>query len=126
MSEHAPEAAARSMDDRRDSPRIPVRIRVRRADSADPFDLREGNVSLGGFAWFGGALPVGTRVEASLMLPGTHGEVVVRGEVLNVGHGGRGSSAHVRFLELPEELELRIARYLDDVELMAHNPRGQA
>lgn len=113
-------------EDRRASPRAPVRLRVRRAGTQDPFDTREGNISLGGFAWIGGALPVGTWVEAHVTLPGPDGELVVRGEVLHVGHGGRGSSAHVRFLELSEELELRIARYLDDVERAGTHTRGGA
>lgn len=126
MSEPVSRDDARRWTDRRDSPRVPVRIRVRRADSKDPFDLREGNISLGGFAWFGGALPVGTWVEAALVLPGDGEELKVRGEVLDVGHGGRGSSAHVRFLALPEELELRIARYLDEVELATPHTRGGA
>ena len=126
MSEHAPKGDASPVDDRRDSPRVPVRIRVKRADSADPFDVREGDLSLGGFAWFGGALPVGTKVEAGLQLPGVSEELEVRGEVIKVGHGGRGSSAHVRFVELSEELELRIARYLDDVGLAAPHTRGGA
>lgn len=110
-------------EDRRASPRAPVRLRVRRADTTDPYDNREGNISLGGFAWIGGALPVGTRVEARVTLPGAGEELAVRGEVLHVGHGGRGSSAHVRFLELEVESELRIARYLDDVE-RAQPPTG--
>ena len=117
MSEQSKNSDQRSEMDRRDSPRVSMRFRVRRAGTADTFDSREGNLSLGGFAWFGSAMPVGTKVEAHFNLPGSPEELQVRGEVLHVGHGSRGTSAHVRFLDLPVEAEMRIARYLDDVEL---------
>jgi len=103
-------------DDRRASARVPMRLGIRKADSPDAFDSREGNLSLGGFAWHGAALSVGTLVEASLPLPGSQAPVLVRGQVLNVSYGARGTSAHARFLDLPLEAELLIARYLDEVE----------
>ncbi len=117
MSEQSKNSDQQPGMDRRDSPRVSMRFRVRRADTTDTFDSREGNLSLGGFAWFGAAMPVGTKVEARFNLPGTPEELQVRGEVLNVGYGSRGTSAHVRFLDLPVEVEMSIARYLDDVEL---------
>ena len=117
MSEQSKNSDQQAGMDRRDSPRVTMRFQVRRAGTADTFDSREGNLSLGGFAWFGSAMPVGTKVEARFNLPGSPEEIQVRGEVLHVGHGSRGTSAHVRFMDLPVEAELRIARYLDDVEL---------
>ena len=112
------------VEERRASPRVSMRLRVRRADSPDPFIAREGNLSLGGFAWFGGALPVGTRVEARFVLPGAPEELGAWGVVLHVGHGGRGSSAHVRFQDLPADVESRIARYLDELELSEPHEGG--
>lgn len=126
MSEQSKERNQRLEEDRRESPRVSMRIHVRRAGTSDAFESREGNISLGGFAWFGWAMPVGTKVEARFALPGSDEELQVRGEVLHVGHGSRGSSAHVRFLELSQEAELRIARYIDDIELAESKARGGA
>ncbi|HEX5748599.1 MAG TPA: PilZ domain-containing protein [Archangium sp.] len=123
MSEQSKDDGQRRADERRESPRVPMRIRVRRENSSQAFDSREGNISLGGFAWFGTSLSVGMKVEARFTLPGSTEELQVRGEVLHVAHGSRGSSAHVRFLDLPVELEMLIARYLDDLEL-AESKRG--
>ena len=126
MSERSKDGSQQPSVDRRESPRASMRLRVRRAGSSDSFELREGNLSLGGFAWYSAAMPVGTKVEACLSLPDSGEELQVRGEVIHVGHGARGTSAHVRFLDLPVEAELRIARYLDDVELAESKARGGA
>ncbi|HEX8820652.1 MAG TPA: PilZ domain-containing protein [Archangium sp.] len=126
MSEQSKDTNQRLEQDRRESPRVAMRLRVRRADTSDNFESREGNISLGGFAWFGAALPVGSKVEARIQLPGAPEELQVRGEVLNVGYGSRGTSAHVRFLDLPMEAELSIARYLDELELQESKPGGGA
>ncbi len=127
MSEQSKDGNQRPAEnDRRESPRVSMRIRVRRAGSSQAFDSREGNISLGGFAWFGAALSVGTKVEARFTLPGSSDELQVNGEVLHVGHGSRGTSAHVRFLNLPVETEMLIARYLDEVELAESKARGGA
>jgi uncharacterized protein (TIGR02266 family) len=124
MSEQSKDGSQRPGDDRRESPRVPMRIRVRRENTSQAFDSREGNISLGGFAWFGAALSVGQKVEARFTLPGSAEELQVRGEVIHVGHGSRGSSAHVRFLDLPVETEMLIARYLDDLELAESKSGG--
>lgn len=124
MSEQSKDGSQQPGNDRRESPRVPMRIRVRRENTSLAFDSREGNISLGGFAWFGAALSVGQKVEARFTLPGSTEEIQVRGEVLHVGHGSRGSSAHVRFLDLPVETEMLIARYLDDLELAESKSGG--
>jgi hypothetical protein len=124
MSEQSKDSNPRPHEERRESPRVSMRFSVKRADSADSFEPREGNVSLGGFAWFSGALPVGSKVEVRISLPDAGEDLQLRGEVIHVGHGSRGTSAHARFLELPVEAELRIARYLDDVELEESNARS--
>jgi hypothetical protein len=124
MSEQSNDSGQRLENDRRDSPRVAMRLSVRRAGTSDTFEPREGNLSLGGFAWYGAALPVGTKVEVRILLPGSKEELQARGEVLHVGHGSRGSSSHVRFLELPVEAEMSIARYLDDVELAESQSGG--
>jgi uncharacterized protein (TIGR02266 family) len=106
-----------SDDDRRESPRVPMRFLVRRAGSEETFESREGNLSLGGFAWYGSAFENGQQVEVRFVLPGGADEVQARGEIIHVRQGDQGVSAHVRFVELSVEVEMAIARYLDDLKL---------
>lgn len=109
-------AMAERNEERRESPRVPMRLHVRRAGAAD-YEACEGDLSLGGFAWHGVALEVGAQVEVRLTLPGSGAELRGHGEVLQVTEGPRGPHAHARFVELSMEAELAIARYLDDVVL---------
>lgn len=102
-------------EDRRDSPRVPMRLRVRRAGGSEDFETRDGDLSLGGCAWHGAGLEAGARVEVRFSLPMLPDEVEATGEVLQVTHGPQGPAAHVRFVDLPVEAELAIARHLDDV-----------
>jgi hypothetical protein len=101
-------------EERRESPRVPMRFLVRRAGSEAGFEAFEGDLSLGGCALRGGALEGGTQVELRLLLPSAPDELKVQGEVLP---GARGEAARVRFLDLSVEEELAIARHLDDLEL---------
>ncbi|MCE9667460.1 PilZ domain-containing protein [Myxococcus stipitatus] len=109
-------------EDRRDSPRIPMRLKLRRAGSSADFEAKEGDLSLGGCAWQGAGLEAGAQVEVRFNLPALPDEVEARGEVLHVTDGPQGPAAHVRFVDLPVEAELAIARYLDDVRLAGGNP----
>jgi hypothetical protein len=114
MAEHND---AKRNDERRESPRVPMRFQVRRAGGGG-FEWHEGDLSLGGFAWRGGTpMEAGAHVEVRFLLPGAAAgaDIEARGEVLGVTQGPQGAAAHVRFLELPMEAELAIARYLDDV-----------
>ncbi|NVJ22669.1 MULTISPECIES: PilZ domain-containing protein [Myxococcus] len=104
-------------EDRRDSPRIPMRLKVRRAGSSADFEARDGDLSLGGCAWNGPGLEAGAKVEVRFTLPILPDEVEARGEVLHVTDGPQGPAAHVRFEDLPVEAELAIARHLDDMRL---------
>jgi hypothetical protein len=106
-------------EERRDSPRVPMRFLVRLAGSGAEFEAREGDLSLGGCAWKGGGMAPGTQVELRFLLPSLPDELLVRGEVLKLTDGPQGAATHARFVELPVETELAIARYLDDVELGA-------
>lgn len=104
-------------DERRDSPRVALRLLVRAVGSDTSWEGREGDISVGGFAWYGGGMSPGQRVEVRFLLPGGADELKADGEVLRVSHGPRGPTAHVRFLDLPVACELAIARYLDDLRL---------
>ncbi len=112
-----PKQTRLSDDDRRESPRVPMRFLVRRAGSAETFESREGNLSLGGFAWHGSPFENGQEVEVRFVLPGGADEVQARGEIIHVRQGPQGQSAHVRFVALSVEVEMAIARYLDDLKL---------
>ena len=114
---NTPKSTRLSDDDRRESPRVPMRFLVRRAGSEEPFESREGNLSLGGFAWFGSAFESSQQVEVRFILPGGSDEVQARGEIIHVRQGPQGASAHVRFMGLSVEVEMAIARYLDDLKL---------
>lgn len=102
-------------EDRRDSPRVPMRLKVRQAGSSGDFETRDGDLSLGGCAWQGSGMDAGTKVEVRFKLPILPDEVEATGEVLQVSQNAQGPLAHVRFMDLPVEAELAIARHLDDV-----------
>jgi len=104
-------------EERRDSPRVPMHFQVRPAEGEAVFETREGDLSLGGCAWRGGAMEAGMHVELRFRLPSLPEELRVRGEVLHVREGPQGLATHVRFMELPVETELAIARHLDDLQL---------
>lgn len=118
MSEQNDSPGARG-EERRESPRVPMQFEVRLVEGDAVFESREGDLSLGGCAWRGGPMEAGTHVELRFWLPSVPHELRVRGEVLHVRTGPQGPATHVRFMEVPVETELAIARHLDDVQLAA-------
>jgi PilZ domain-containing protein len=106
-------------EERRESPRVPMSFQVRRAGSEAVFEPHEGDLSLGGCAFRGGGLEPGVQLELRFRLPSLPDELQVRGEVLSRLEGAQSPATRVRFLDLPVEAELAIARHLDDVELAA-------
>lgn len=106
-------------EERRDSPRVPMHFLVRRAGSDASYEPREGDLSLGGCAFKGPSLEAGTALEVRFRLPNLTDELKVRGEVLASPEGSQGAATRVRFLELPVEVELSIARHLDETALGA-------
>jgi hypothetical protein len=111
----APQSAAPTSspgEDRRDSDRVPIRLLVRDAALGGSFEERPGNLGLGGVYYTERHPPVGNRVELRFLLPGTRDEVRASGEILRVSREGGTFGAHVRFAEMPLDLELAIARFL--------------
>jgi hypothetical protein len=100
-------------DERRDSPRVPMRLKVG-WDGADGFLERAGDLSLGGVGWVGEPLDEGKVVMVRFTLPLAPEESVVKGLVLPPKPGAAGPVVRVKFMELPVELELAIARHLDE------------
>ncbi|MBN8226308.1 PilZ domain-containing protein [Corallococcus macrosporus] len=121
MSEQNENQDTRTGEDRRDSPRVPMRLKVG-WDGADGFLERAGDLSLGGVGWVGEALDEGKDVMVRFTLPSASEEAVVKGKVLAPKAGMSGPVVRVRFVDLPVELELAIARHLD--EQSKDEPRG--
>jgi uncharacterized protein (TIGR02266 family) len=117
MAERNDSPGARG-EERRESPRVPMHFLVRRAGSGAVFEAYDGDLSLGGCAFRGGrGFEQGAQIELRFRLPSLPEELLVRGEVLQVSEEQQGGATHVRFLDLPVEAELAIARHLDDLEL---------
>jgi hypothetical protein len=101
-------------DDRRESQRIGVELLVRDAALGGSFEPYQGNIALGG-VWFDAFHPpVGSRLEIRFLVPGTRQEVRAMGEVLRISREGPRFGAHVKFVDIPLESELAIARFLQE------------
>jgi hypothetical protein len=98
--------------ERRDSDRVPIQLLIRDAALGGSFEPYAGNLGLGG-VWFEAAHPpVGSRLEVRFLVPGARSEVRATGEVLRVSRDGARFGAHVKFVDIPLEAELAIARFL--------------
>jgi len=113
MADAKQEAPVQAGDDeRRDSGRVPIQLLVRDAALGGSFEPYDGNLALGG-VWFDMLHPpAGSRLEVRFLVPGSPREVQAVGEVLRVSREGARFGAHVRFVEIPLEAELAIARFL--------------
>lgn len=102
-------------DERRDSPRVPMKFLLRDVAEGGSYVEREGDLSLGGIYWKGKYPPHGTDVEVRFRLQGVPKEIRVKGEIIRVLDHGNNIDFHVRFTELDVASELAIARFLDGV-----------
>ena len=101
-------------DDRRESQRVPIELLVRDAALGGSFEPYQGNLALGG-VWFDAYHPpVGSRVEVRFLVPGGRQEIRAVGEVLRISRDGPRFGAHVKFVDIPLEAELAIARFLQE------------
>jgi len=101
-------------DDRRESRRVPIELLVRDAAVGGSFEPYQGNLGLGGVFFEAFHPPVGSRLELRFLVPGGREEVRAVGEVLRVSLEGGRFGAHVRFVEIPLDAELAIARFLQE------------
>lgn len=108
----APPAEADPEAERRDSGRVEVDLLVRDAALGGSFEPYRGNFGIGGVYYEALHPPAGRTVEVRFLLPGEREEVQVVGEVLRVTLEGPRFGAHVKFVEIPLEAELAIARFL--------------
>ncbi|ACL64010.1 type IV pilus assembly PilZ [Anaeromyxobacter dehalogenans 2CP-1] len=98
--------------DRRDSGRVPLELLVRDAALGGSFEPRRGNLALGGVYFDGLHPPAGSRFELRFILPGHGGEIRAVAEVLGVTREDERFGTHLRFVEIPLDAELAIARFL--------------
>jgi hypothetical protein len=98
--------------DRRESDRVPVSLFVRDVAAGGSFEEHDGNIALGGFYFAGLHPPGGDRIEVRVVLPGTNDEFTAVGEVLRISRDGPKYGVHLRFLEIPLDAELALARWL--------------
>jgi hypothetical protein len=101
-------------DDRRDSGRVPIHLLVRDAALGGSFEPYDGNLGIGGVYFDASHPPVGSKVEVRFLVPGAQSEVRATGEVLRVSREGPRFGAHVKFVDIPLEAELAIARFLQE------------
>jgi hypothetical protein len=102
----------RSEGDRRDSQRVAIHLLVRDAAVGGSFEPYAGNLGIGGVYYDALHPPVGSKLELRFMVPGARDEIRAFGEVLRVSRDGPRFGAHVKFVEIPLEAELAIARFL--------------
>jgi|SRR5512132_4173933 hypothetical protein len=105
-------APAEGDSERRDSARVPIRLLVRDLALGGSFEPFDGNLGIGGVYFEALHPPVGSAVELRFLVPGAREEVHVLGDVLRVSREGARFGAHVKFVEIPLEAELAIARWL--------------
>jgi len=98
--------------DRRESDRVPISLSVRDASLGGSYEEHDGNIALGGFYYAAPRPPTGDRVEVRVVLPGTEDEFTAVGEVLRISRDGELFGAHLRFIDVPLDAELKLARWL--------------
>ena len=108
----APESARIAASDRRDSARVPLRLLVREVALGGSFEERDGHLSLWGVDFEALHPPAGGRFEVRFLLPGGREEIRAQADLLRVSHEGERFGTHLRFVDLPLEAELAIARHL--------------
>jgi hypothetical protein len=104
----------RRMGDRRDSPRLPIKLLVRDVEAGGSFEERDGDIGVGGVFFKERFVPTGRRVELRFQLPTMTDEIRCEGEVVHFSEADGRTGAHVQFLELPIATERAIARFIDE------------
>ena len=87
-----------------------MRLLVREPALGGSFEAHDGNLSIGGVLYWALHPPVGGRVEIRFFIPGFKREVQAIGEVLRVSRDGDRFGTHVRFVEIPLDAEMTLAR----------------
>lgn len=109
----SPSSPSTSRDDRRDSPRLPMRFQVRDLSLGGSFEEHAGDLAVGGAYFKAGHPPAGKLFEVRFRLPGTERDMQLKGELVRVSGGGEATGFHLRFVEVDVADELAIARFID-------------
>jgi hypothetical protein len=112
QGDKAAQPANAAVSDRRESARVPITLLVREAALRGSFEERVGNLALGGVDFEALHPPVGTRFELRFLLPGVREEIRALADVLRITREGERYGAHLRFVDIPLDAELAIARFL--------------
>jgi hypothetical protein len=91
-----------------------MKLLVRPVGGGD-FVEHDGDISVGGALFHAPTAVSGERYELKFQLPGSTQVMSCHGEVLRVREAGGTQRVHLKFIELPLELELAIAKYIDDL-----------
>ena len=98
--------------DRRESRRVPVDLMVRDLGVGGSFEPKRGNLALGGVFFDDLHAPAGDRVEVRFLLPGGRQAIHAVAEVIEAVPAGDVFGVRLRFVEIPLEDEMAIARCL--------------
>src|SRR5687767_4728865 len=92
-----PHALSIRLEDRRESPRVPMRFRVRGAGAHGEFLEVDGDLSLGGMAFFSRNPAPYDRVEARFKLTRSGIELRAEAEVVRRSYDGQFHGLHLKF-----------------------------
>lgn len=98
--------------DRRESRRVAVELQIRDLALGGSFEPKRGNLALGGVFFDDLHAPAGDRVEVRFLLPGGRQVIHAMAEVIEAVPAGDVFGVRLRFVEIPLEDEMAIARCL--------------
>jgi hypothetical protein len=103
----------REGEERRSSPRAPLRLWVVDPGESGVPTVHEGEIGLGGASWWTRYPPLAAEVDIHFRLPEGF-ELRARARVLRVLDDGIDHRVQVKFTDLPVKAELALARYLEN------------
>lgn len=101
----------RRENDRRDSPRIPIRLEVR--SGTGEYLPADGDISVGGAYVALAEKPSAESVALRFELPGVDRMIEARGEIVRISETGDRFGVHLRFTDISLDDELAVARFID-------------
>jgi hypothetical protein len=99
-------------EERRASPRAPLRLWVVDPGESGVPTVHEGEVGLGGASWWTRYPPIAPEVDIHFRLPEGF-ETRAHARVLGILEDGADHRVQVKFTDLPLKVELALARYLE-------------
>jgi hypothetical protein len=100
-------------DDRRDSPRVPIRLWARDLAEGGIFQVHHADIGVGGAFWTTRYPPLGTQVEIGFRLADQKRELRAAAKIVRTTSNGEEIGLHVLFTDLDVRAELALARYVE-------------